>query len=140
MERSRKKSLTLLAAAIGALLVTVAGLNLKGTPAVTAGQLIPGELYDFQVEVLNGTSISGLARDATALLRRHGLDVVSYGTAAGEERDSTRVIIRRSGDSAALLIRNVLGVGGIVTDLDSSLYVDVTVLLGKDAAAVVRHP
>jgi hypothetical protein len=91
------------------------------------------------VEVLNGTSVDGLARRLTDELRRHGLDVVSFGSAATPV-DSTRILIRRGDSGAALRVREALGTGRITEDLDPRLLLDVTIILGPDAARLDRDP
>lgn len=80
------------------------------------------------VEVLNGSGRPGLARTATRVLRRQGIDVVSFGN--GPATDSTVILLRR-GDPAALeAVRERLGQGAARTELDATRLVDVTVLLG----------
>lgn len=98
------------------------------------------------VEVLNTTGKSGLARIGTRVLRRAGIDVVSYGNAASEgDRgpDSTRILVRRGGREAGERVRRALTVGSVVMRPDSTRLVDVSVLLGGDFAArapVELHP
>ena len=89
------------------------------------------------VEVLNATSRSGLARTGTRVLRRAGIDVVSYGTAAPmpERFDSTRILVRRGNRDAGERVRRALQVGTVVMQPDSTRLVDVSVLLGADFAA-----
>jgi hypothetical protein len=82
------------------------------------------------VEVLNGTEVSGLARVGTRVLRRAGIDVVSFGT--GARADSTAIVVRRGGRGAAEQVRKALGMGRIEERPDSTRHVDVTVLLGAD--------
>lgn len=94
---------------------------------------VPGDRLPFTVEVLNGTSIDGLARAVTLRLRRAGLDVVFYGTSA-DSVDSTVILVRGVDPAAAQAVREVLGVGRIVTDPDPGLLLDATVILGRDAA------
>ncbi len=81
-----------------------------------------------KVEVLNATATRGLARRATLFLRDRGFDVVAIGT-ANQQKQQT-VVIDRSGHPAwAKLIANALG-ATVTTKLDSSRYVDATVLVG----------
>ncbi|MFQ6046193.1 MAG: LytR C-terminal domain-containing protein [Gemmatimonadales bacterium] len=95
---------------------------------------IPGEGERVTVEVLNATHFDGLARETTRLLRRHGIDVVHFGTARGTPRDTTLVVVRRGDTTRAVRVRDVLGVGSVVVDPDDRLLLDVSVLLGTDAA------
>lgn len=101
---------------------------------------IPSPARRVTVEVLNGTTRSGIARSATRRLRRHGLDVVYFGNA--EERvDSTRVVVRRGDPARGRIVREALGVGGVVVESDTLRRVDVSVFLGGDYQEVGQvHP
>lgn len=98
------------------------------------------------VEVLNTTGKIGLARTGTRVLRRAGIDVVSYGNAASagdRGADSTRILVRRGERGAGERVRRALKVGTVVMEPDSTRLVDVSVLLGADFAArapVELHP
>jgi hypothetical protein len=93
-----------------------------------------------KVEVLNATKTKGLARRATLFLRDRGFDVVGSGTNA-EQRAAT-VVYDRSGhpDWAARVGRAMSA--PVVTQRDSSRYLDVTVILGANwrAPAQPFHP
>ena len=93
---------------------------------------IPGEDLPIEVEVLNASNVDGLARSTTRLLRRAGIDVVFFGTARQNDLDSTLILVRSGDSTLADPIRDVLGVGRIVVAPDSSLLLDVTVMLGRD--------
>ena len=131
---------------IGALLVGAAVMVLAWRWAVhssagEAGRLaIPGERVPYAVEVVNGTDVDGLARDVTRMLRHQGIDVVSFGSASGATVDSTLVQVRRGDTAAGFAVRKALGLGHVVFAPDSTLLVDVTVRLGRDAAALDRDP
>jgi hypothetical protein len=84
-----------------------------------------------RVQVLNATATRGLARRATGYLRDRGFDVVDVATAA-EPRDSTLVIDRSGQSDWAHLVARALGVAAVESRLDSSRYLDVTVLVGRD--------
>ena len=96
-------------------------------------EVVPGEGDRVTVEVLNGTRTDGLARVTTAELRRHGLDVVYFGSAPVDTLTTTAIVVRRGDSTAAMRVREVLGVGRIENDPDSTLLLDVSVLLGNDA-------
>lgn len=83
-----------------------------------------------KVEVLNATTVRGLAREATRYLRDRGFDVVASGNAT-EKLDST-VILDRSNhpDFAAVVARAMKG--RAEARPDTSRYLDVTVLVGRD--------
>lgn len=127
------------AAGLAAAVVAVVLLRTGGTEPTSWP--VPGDrgAPRLQVEVLNGSGIDGLARAATARLRRAGIDVVFFGTAAAET-DSTRLVVRRGDSTVADVVRRALGVGRIVVEPDPRLLLDVSVILGGDAAGVGRDP
>ena len=83
------------------------------------------------VEVLNGTGRQGLARVATRMLRRQGIDVVYLGN-ADAPADSTRVVVRRGEPSRGQTVASALGSGAVVVARDTLRRVDVSVILGSD--------
>jgi hypothetical protein len=87
-----------------------------------------------RVEVLNGAGVPGLARDVTRDLRAAGFDVVYYGNATRSDQDSTLVIDRIGNPAAAAAVAAALGVMRVETALDTTLYLEATVVLGRDAA------
>jgi hypothetical protein len=93
-----------------------------------------------KVEVFNGTKTKGLARRATLFLRDHGFDVVGSGT--NTQQRATTVVYDRSGhpDWAARVGRAMEA--PVVTQRDSSRYLDVTVILGANwrPPALPFHP
>ncbi len=93
---------------------------------------IPGESRHSIVEVLNGSGRTGLARTATRVLRRGGLDVVFFGNADGTGEATTLLLVRRGDSTAARRAARLLGVGAIEWKPDSTRRVDVTVILGAD--------
>jgi hypothetical protein len=85
------------------------------------------------VEVLNGTSRSGLARTATRVLRRQGFDVVFFGSADGAGRSpKTMVLVRRGAPSNGARVARALGTGAVTVRADTLRQVDVSVILGED--------
>ena len=94
---------------------------------------IPSSDNRIVVEVLNGTTRAGLARTATRLIRRQGLDVVFFGSTDSINRtDSTRIIARREKSGAADVVARALGAGKVEVELDTLRRVDVSVILGSD--------
>lgn len=92
---------------------------------------IPSPERRVTVEVLNGTRRAGVARAATRMLRRRGLDVVYFGN-ADQTVDSTRVIVRRGDPGRGRDVRLALGAGQILVEPDTLRRVDVSVILGAD--------
>ncbi len=95
---------------------------------------IPGEGRRITVEVLNGTEVDGLAREMTRRLRTQGIDVVFFGTADQSGQDSTNIIVRGEDATVGDAVQRGLGVGRITIDPDPRLLLDVTIVLGRDAA------
>ncbi|HKW41625.1 MAG TPA: LytR C-terminal domain-containing protein [Gemmatimonadales bacterium] len=98
---------------------------------------IPGEVAPhITVEVLNASRKPGLARLGTRVLRRAGIDVLTFGNAAEESGalDSTRIVVRRGGAAVGKRVRAALGVGRVVVQLDSARLLDASVYLGGDFA------
>lgn len=85
-----------------------------------------------QVQVLNGTGIPELARSVATTLRDRGLDVVSVGNADTDRYSETLVLLRRGEPQIADMVSRRLGLGVVLQQLDPTLLVDVTVILGHD--------
>lgn len=104
--------------------------RVDGGPGESRNPSPPAERV--RVEVLNAGGVSGQARAATQRLRDIGFDVVSFGNAGTFDRESTSVVDRVGRPELARAVAEVLGVSDIVSDPDPNLFVDVTVLLGRD--------
>ena len=84
-------------------------------------------------------SPEGVARAATRMLRRRGLDVVFFGNADAAV-DSTQVVVRRGDSAAGREVRQAIGVGRLVVEPDTFRRVDVSVILGPDFRPKVAGP
>jgi hypothetical protein len=115
----------------------VAGLSgaalLMARPTPTVSPVVAPSGVRIRVQVLNATPTRGLARRATVFLRDRGFDVVEVATAA-RPRDSTLVIDRSAHLEWAHLVARALGGALVESRPDSSRYLDVTVLVGRDWA------
>lgn len=87
------------------------------------------------VEVLNASSASGIAMEATKVLRWHGFDVVHFGNASSPVQD-VRVLDRVGRIDQARAVLRALGCPehDVVTDMRGSSRASVTVILGRDHA------
>lgn len=85
-----------------------------------------------RVEVLNGVGEKGAAERAASRLRAMGFDVVYYGNAPSFDHRKTEVMARTPDPSAARRVADSLGVDSVISKPDTSLYLDATVVLGKD--------
>ena len=86
-----------------------------------------------QVNILNSTNIPGKANVAKKYLRSRGFDVVEIGNY--ETEADTSFIIDRLGDmTSAKKVAIAIGIADslIVTEIDSSLFLRCSVILGKD--------
>lgn len=102
----------------------------EGVATAEAPQIMVPAGTRIKVEVLNATKVRGLARKATFFLRDRGFDVVSMGTSRLES-DSTIVLDRSGHPEWASLVAKALN-AKVQTRLDSSRYLDVTVLIGRN--------
>ena len=82
-----------------------------------------------RVEVLNATTVRGLARRATMHLRDRGYDVVATGNSS-EKLDSTVVLVRAGDEAWARRVAMAMGGARVEARPDTSRYLDVTVLVG----------
>ena len=110
-----------------------------------SGLRIPGEQAGphVTVEVLNASGKPGLAKVATRLLRRAGIDVVAFGNAPESvgTLDSTRITVRRGTGDVGERVRKPLGVGRVSVQPDTTRLLDASVFLGADFAPRLEfHP
>ena len=85
-----------------------------------------------RVEVLNAGGVTGLASRATDHLRDRGFDVVAFGNAGTSEFGRTVVLARTPDVSDAREVAAALGVDSVAVEPDPQLFLDVTVMLGRD--------
>src|SRR5207302_1581751 len=93
------------------------------------------------VEVLNASGTPGLAKVGTRMLRRAGIDVLTYGNAPETvgALDSTRIVVRRGTEEVGRRVRRALGLGRVVVQLDSARLLDASVLRAPDKHGLQRH-
>jgi hypothetical protein len=123
---------------IGATLVDEGGGDLfrsldrnTGEEEAVVERPIPSHGARIRVEVLNAGGVRGMAAEARDGLRNEGFDVVHYGNASTFGREAS-VVLHRSGDlSAAQAVAAALGIQEVRSEPDSTLLVEVTVLLGS---------
>jgi hypothetical protein len=92
-----------------------------------------------RVEVLNGAGKGGLARSATHRLRGDGFDVVFFGNAGRFDHARSTVIDRTGQPERARAVAAALGIDSVLTAIDSSLMLEVTVVLGADWPPALRR-
>jgi hypothetical protein len=99
-----------------------------GPPTAAVERLIP-DTVRVKVEVLNATTVRGLARRATFHLRDLGFDVVSSGN-SNERLDTTLVLVRSGRMDWGELAAQGLAPARVEVRPDTSRYLDLTILLG----------
>ncbi len=89
-----------------------------------------------QIEVRNGAGVSGLAAAATSYLRARGFDVVSSGNHAPAE--ASYVSDRVGNPDYARRVAAALGLppAAVRAERDATAFLDATVVLGRDYAAL----
>jgi hypothetical protein len=115
----------------------IAGLGAAPDERVTGDARRGGERLDqigtrIRVEVLNAGGVAGLARRATEHLRDRGFDVVAFGNAGVSGNERTVVLARTAEVEHAHAVAAALGVDSVSAEPDAQLFLDVTVLLGRD--------
>ena len=131
MKRLRLAALVLLLGAVLVGVVSMVGQWWSGAePVRPAAELPPGERV--RVEVLNAAGIPGLARTATDRLRDAGFDVVYFGNNRGFAPDSSLVLDRVGKRALADDVARAIEIPRVASRPDTSLYLEVTVVLGKD--------
>ncbi|HSM03368.1 MAG TPA: LytR C-terminal domain-containing protein [Longimicrobiales bacterium] len=104
----------------------------EGSVEVRPPTIPGGEAERVRVEVLNGSGLEGLARVTTGYLRDRGFDVVEVGNWETFEEDSTFVLARTADLEVAERVAAALGGVRVLERPEPNLYVDVSVVLGKD--------
>lgn len=99
-----------------------------GADGARIARIVPDSLR-IKVEVLNATSIRGLARRGTFVLRDLGFDVVNSGNSS-EKVDSTTIYVRSGRMDWGELAARGLGGARVIARPDTSRYLDLTILLG----------
>lgn len=127
---------TLLAVAVlvGSLVAGMAGRGAvpaapAAAPTRATGKAPVGRV---RVQVLNASGRPGLAREATGLLRDRGFDVVEFGNGKGFPPDSSIVLDRAGRAEMARQVADAVNIRRVAARPDSNLYLDVTVVLGRD--------
>lgn len=123
---------------IGAVLIglgAVARYYLRSGPRLrssrtTAGRVVPEGMH-VRIEVLNATDTKGLARRAMLVMRDAGFDVVFFGNSS-ERSDTTRILDRSGHADWAALATRAIGPAQVETKPDSSRFLDLTVLVGRN--------
>jgi len=82
--------------------------------------------FGFDIQVLNGTNIVGLAAQNRDMLTEHGYRVVGIGNYHGEHQAATRILVRHAGTGHDLL--EFFSGAAILTD--TTINSDIVIILG----------
>jgi hypothetical protein len=130
----RFRVLILLVVLVGVGVLLGSSLAQWWAPASPVPQLDTRPVFQgrIRVEVLNAGGQSGVAREATGLLRDLGLDVVYYGNAGTFTDEPSVVLDRVGGLEDARKVADALGIRVVRSEPDSNLFVDLSVRLGPE--------
>lgn len=97
-----------------------------------------GRTRAIQLDVQNGTGEARLAQKLTEFLRAEGFDVVELGNYKSQDIPRTMVLDRAGNMDAAKFVAASLGIDEerVVQQVDKNLFLDVTVVIGKDFASL----
>jgi hypothetical protein len=118
-----------------AMVVVVAiglALRVKEAPRTPEEPPPPALGVRVRVEVLNGGGRAGVARAATERLRDAGFDVVFFGNAGSFDQDSSLVLDRVGRPEWARAVAEALEIPNLRSEPNPNLYLDVSVVLGRD--------
>jgi hypothetical protein len=130
--RSRAKLFLVLTVVLFAVFIVVESIFRSGSPKDNAPS--KKRTVSIQLEVLNGTTEQGIAQRLTERLRAGGFDVVDIGNYRSSDVANTLIIARTTNGSAAQSVASFLGVDErhVLSQPDKYLYLDVSVVIGKD--------
>ncbi|HLL84731.1 MAG TPA: LytR C-terminal domain-containing protein [Longimicrobium sp.] len=100
------------------------------SPAIAGAEAVPAGRV--RVQVLNASGRPGLAREATRVLRDRGFDVLEFGNGKGFPPDSSVVLDRTGRTEVARQVADAVNIRRVTARPDSNLYLDATVVLGRD--------
>ncbi|AEJ61329.1 membrane-bound protein LytR [Spirochaeta thermophila DSM 6578] len=84
------------------------------------------------LQILNGTTVQGLARRTATLFEGFGYEVVSIGNAESDQEEYTRIIDRRGDPERAQNVARIIHCTRVESLMDSDPPADITIILGRD--------
>ena len=118
------------------ILIIILGLFLISM-VIVFSRTDPQEIYkknaNLRVEVLNGCGVNRLALKVTNILRKKGFNVVKIDDTKHQDFDET-VVLERALENMnnAKYFAKQIGCKNVDKDIDEALYIDITVIIGKD--------
>ncbi|MBI2619501.1 MAG: LytR C-terminal domain-containing protein [Ignavibacteriales bacterium] len=116
-----------------ALVGSVVGMFLFSDSGRESEVIVDNRSHTIQLDVMNAVGEAKLAQRMTEFLRSRGFDVVEIGNYR-EALERTLVIDRTGNPQAALQVARTIGVPPeqVIQRIDKTLYLDVSVFIGKD--------
>ena len=101
---------------------------------ITSYEMLAEENLSLSLEVLNGTSVTGLARRAANVFQSFGYDIVSVANADNDQYMKTVILDRKGKLEAVQRVASFIRCERIFSRVDNGgdFSVDVTIILGKD--------
>ncbi|HEC61995.1 MAG TPA: LytR family transcriptional regulator [bacterium] len=101
---------------------------------IASSEMLAEEELSLSLEVLNGTSVTGLARRAANVFQSFGYDIVSVANADNDQYMKTVILDRKGKLEAAQRIAELIRCNRIFSRVenDGDFLVDITIILGKD--------
>ncbi|MDP3147609.1 MAG: LytR C-terminal domain-containing protein [Ignavibacteria bacterium] len=144
--QKKYKDQTVTASFLVVSLVTLLLLSINGylgySAFVKLKKIIPADssqksnviIGPIKAEIVNACGIEGLGDRLTDTLRVNKIDVIQSGNYYQFNVDNTLIIDRSGNSEKAKKVADVLGIpeDQIITQLNPALFLDVTVLTGKD--------
>lgn len=101
--------------------------------SLASGEEFADDAITISLEILNGTTVTGLARRTKELYEGYGFDVVSFDNADSSEVEHTRVIDRTGNVEFARRAAGIIRASRVESEpLPGESAIDVTVILGQD--------
>ncbi len=89
-----------------------------------------------QIDVQNGSGVTGIADKFTEFLRAKGFDVVEMGNFSSSDIKTSMVIDRTGNTANAKRVAMILGISEkyVIQQINKNYFLDATVVIGKDYA------
>ncbi|MCP4137991.1 MAG: LCP family protein [bacterium] len=87
-----------------------------------------------KIKILNGTSVSGLARKMRNILMRDGLNVVEFGTSSYPQMKKSIIISRKGNHAAVRKVSELTGIERVFHVIDSTVLTNILIIIGEDLA------
>lgn len=137
---ARKRALSAIRLSLAVVVVTIVAavgvnLSLMETDEIDTltdpAQRWTGERV--RIEVRNAGGVTGMAAEATDVLRAAGFDVVDFGNAATFDPERPSEVVDRVGRAdIAQAVAAAMGIDNVHSAPDPNLFVEVTVVVGRD--------